>query len=98
MTGALRLGDAWRQASARIGRQDARRLLEQVTGCSHADLIAAPERASLRSFGSLARERSVRMRSALSRRPMTFASTARSRSTRSSRSRLTACAYKRVVP
>ena len=45
MTGALRLGDAWRQASARIGRQDARRLLERVTGCSHADLIAAPERA-----------------------------------------------------
>ena len=45
MTGALRLGDAWRQASARIGRQDARRLLEQVTGCSHADLISAPERA-----------------------------------------------------
>lgn len=49
MSGASRLsfclGDAWRQASARIGRQEARHLLEHVTGCSHAVLIAAPERA-----------------------------------------------------
>lgn len=39
------LGEAWRQAGALIGRQEARQLLEYVTGCSHADLIAAPERA-----------------------------------------------------
>lgn len=38
------LGDIWREAGARIGRQEARRLLEHVTGCSHATLIAAPER------------------------------------------------------
>jgi release factor glutamine methyltransferase len=41
---ALRLGDAWRRASRRIDRLDARLLLEHVCGCSHADLIARPER------------------------------------------------------
>ena len=39
-----RLGDAWRAASRRIDRAEARRLLEQVCACSHADLIAHPER------------------------------------------------------
>jgi release factor glutamine methyltransferase len=39
-----RLGEAWRQASRRIDRVDARRLLEYVCGCAHADLIAYPER------------------------------------------------------
>ena len=39
-----RLGDAWRAASQRIDRAEARRLLEQVCACSHADLIAHPER------------------------------------------------------
>ena len=38
------LGDAWRQASRRIDRLDARLLLEHVCGCRHADLIAHPER------------------------------------------------------
>jgi release factor glutamine methyltransferase len=38
------LGDAWRQASRRIDRREARLLLEQVCGCSHAALIAHPER------------------------------------------------------
>jgi release factor glutamine methyltransferase len=39
------LGDAWRQAARRIERLDARLLLEHVCGCTHADLIAHPERA-----------------------------------------------------
>ena len=39
------LGDAWRQAAREIGRLDARLLLEHVCGCTHADLIAHPERA-----------------------------------------------------
>ncbi|MDR0576365.1 MAG: peptide chain release factor N(5)-glutamine methyltransferase [Candidatus Accumulibacter sp.] len=38
------IGNAWRRASQRIGRLDARLLLERVRGCSHADLIAHPER------------------------------------------------------
>ncbi len=38
------LGEAWRQASQRIDRLDARLLLEHVCGCRHADLIAHPER------------------------------------------------------
>ncbi|MDR2450716.1 MAG: peptide chain release factor N(5)-glutamine methyltransferase [Candidatus Accumulibacter sp.] len=38
------LGEAWRQASRRIDRLDARLLLEHVCGCSHADLIAHSER------------------------------------------------------
>ncbi len=38
------LGEAWRQASQRIDRLDARLLLEHVCGCRHSDLIAHPER------------------------------------------------------
>jgi len=38
------LGEAWRQASQRIDRLDARLLLEHVCGCRHADLIAHSER------------------------------------------------------
>ncbi len=38
------LGEAWRLASQRIDRLDARLLLEHVCGCRHADLIAHPER------------------------------------------------------
>lgn len=41
---AMRIGDAWRQASRRIDRLDARLLLEHVSGYTHADLIARPER------------------------------------------------------
>ncbi len=36
---------AWRQASLRIARSDARRLLERVCGCTHAGLIADAGRA-----------------------------------------------------
>lgn len=39
------LGDAWRAAAARIDRLDARLLVEHVAGCTHATLIASPERA-----------------------------------------------------
>jgi release factor glutamine methyltransferase len=39
------LGEAWRQAAGRIGRRDARLLLEHVCGCTQADLIAHSERA-----------------------------------------------------
>ncbi len=38
------IGDAWRRACRRIDRVDARRLLERTCECTHADLIAAPER------------------------------------------------------
>ncbi|MDR0440067.1 MAG: peptide chain release factor N(5)-glutamine methyltransferase [Candidatus Accumulibacter sp.] len=38
------LGEACRAAAGRIGRLDARRLLEHVCGATHADLIAHPER------------------------------------------------------
>ena len=38
------IGEAWRLASRRIDRLDARLLLEHVCGCRHADLIAHPER------------------------------------------------------
>lgn len=41
---SARLGELWRSASRRIGRQDARHLLEHVAHCRHADLIADPER------------------------------------------------------
>lgn len=34
------IGDAWRSASQRIDRLDARLLVERVAGCTHADLIA----------------------------------------------------------
>lgn len=46
MTGAplaAGIGEAWRAASRRIDRLDARLLVEHVSGCSHADLIARPE-------------------------------------------------------
>ena len=39
------IGDAWRIASQRIDRLDARLLVEHVTGCTHTDLIARPEQA-----------------------------------------------------
>ena len=39
-----RIGDAWKRAARRIGRTDARLLLEMVAGCRHTDLIAFPER------------------------------------------------------
>lgn len=37
------IGTAWRAASQRIDRLDARLLLERVAACSHTDLIARPE-------------------------------------------------------
>lgn len=40
----ISLGGAYRRAARRIGRLDARLLLEHVCGCTHADLIAHPER------------------------------------------------------
>ena len=44
MPEVVTLGDAWRVASQRIDRLDARLLLEHVCGCTHSDLIAHPER------------------------------------------------------
>ena len=44
MTLPEQIGAAWRRASQRIDRLDARLLLEHVCGCRHADLIAHPER------------------------------------------------------
>ena len=44
MTEKEQIGAAWRRASQRIDRLDARLLLEHVCGCRHADLIAHPER------------------------------------------------------
>ena len=44
MSALLSIGEAWRAAARRIDRLDARLLLEQVAGCSHAELIAHPER------------------------------------------------------
>jgi len=44
MTSGEPIGNAWRRASQRIDRLDARLLLEHVCGCRHADLIARPER------------------------------------------------------
>ncbi len=46
------IGDAWRRASQRIARLDARLLLEQVCGCTHVDLIAHPERKLLAAEAS----------------------------------------------
>ncbi len=43
MSGAMCIGEAWRQASRRIDRLDARLLVQHVAGCTHADLIARPE-------------------------------------------------------
>lgn len=37
------LGDALRRLQGRVGRLEARLLVEHVTGCRHADLIARPE-------------------------------------------------------
>lgn len=45
MGGTEPIGAAWRRASQRIDRRDARRLLEHVGACTHADLIAHPESA-----------------------------------------------------
>lgn len=39
------IGAAWRLAMRRIDRLDARLLVEHVAGCTHAELIASPERA-----------------------------------------------------
>ncbi len=39
----LTAGEAWRRAGQRIGRQEARLLLEHVCGCTHATLIAHPD-------------------------------------------------------
>jgi release factor glutamine methyltransferase len=44
VSAAVRIGDAWRRASQCIDRLDARLLLENVCACTHADLIAHPER------------------------------------------------------
>jgi release factor glutamine methyltransferase len=44
VAGGEPIGDLWREASARAERLDARLLLEQVCGCTHAELIAHPER------------------------------------------------------
>jgi len=41
---ALSIGEAWHKASGRIDRLDARLLVEHVSGCTHTDLIAHPER------------------------------------------------------
>lgn len=38
------IGEAWHRACGRIDRLDARLLVEYVSGCTHADLIAHPER------------------------------------------------------
>ena len=43
MNTKINIGAAWRAAGQRIDRLDARLLLEEVTGCHHADLIARPE-------------------------------------------------------
>lgn len=44
MTSRETIGAAWRRASQRIDRLDARLLLEHVCGIRHADLVAHPER------------------------------------------------------
>lgn len=41
---ATSIGQAWHKACGRIDRLDARLLIEHVSGCTHADLIAHPER------------------------------------------------------
>ena len=43
--GVLTAGEAWRRAGRKIGRQEARLLLEHVCACTHAALIAHPEQA-----------------------------------------------------
>jgi release factor glutamine methyltransferase len=44
MHGGETIGASWRRASAVTDRLDARLLLQQVCGCTHAELIAHPER------------------------------------------------------
>ena len=44
MTAVRQIGAAWRAAARRIDRAEARSLLERVSGCTHADLIAHAER------------------------------------------------------
>lgn len=44
MNDGQQIGPAWRKASQRIARLDARLLLEHICGCRHSDLIAHPER------------------------------------------------------
>jgi release factor glutamine methyltransferase len=44
MSATEQIGATWRRASQRIDRLDARRLLDHVVACTHADLIAHPER------------------------------------------------------
>ena len=61
MPGAAILGDAWREASRRIARLDARLLLEHVCGCTYADLIAHPDR-------ELSSDQAARFASLLARR------------------------------
>lgn len=41
---AATIGETWRQAARRVDRLDARLLLEHVCVCTHADLIAYPDR------------------------------------------------------
>ena len=43
LAGALTAGEAWRRAGQKIGRREARLLLEHVCSCTHAFLIAHPE-------------------------------------------------------
>ena len=38
------IGDAWRLASRQLDRLDARLLIEHICGCTHADLLAHPEK------------------------------------------------------
>jgi release factor glutamine methyltransferase len=58
-----KLGDLKRRAGERIGFSDARFLLEHATGCTHAELIASPDRAFpdevLRRFESLVTRRAA---------------------------------------
>jgi len=44
MLGEQTIGTTWRRAGARIDRLDARLLLQQVCGCTHAELIVQSER------------------------------------------------------
>ena len=57
----LTAGEAWRRAGQRIGRQEARLLLEHVCGCTHATLIAHPEQV-------LSKEQTIRFEGLVQRR------------------------------
>lgn len=61
LVGPASLGEAWRAACRRVERLDARLLIEHVTGCTHADLIARPEQ-------RLSPEHSARLEDLLARR------------------------------